>query len=253
MDGSKTTVSSAYTGGLTLSSASLVPLLQWAIAGFPANPSDQVLLTLAGLVLAGGHFIYNVVSTWKPAPPKAPVVTAAAAAILMAAIFMPSLAFAAPLSKPTAAMTPRPAATVDIGKLISDAQSLLGRIQTGMDAADKLAKSNTLPEQITETQDASACYEAIGGSAKAFSDQLGTLPTDLGNDPLVLAPVIFELNRSMVKQLISGLPTPIARGCAAFAADLRMDVLKLTTTLVGVAAVKTLAAGIGIPPIPAIP
>lgn len=51
--------SSIVTGGLTVSAASLVPAVEWALGGFPRPVPETVSYLLAGLVAAGAHALYN--------------------------------------------------------------------------------------------------------------------------------------------------------------------------------------------------
>jgi drug/metabolite transporter (DMT)-like permease len=54
-----TSSSSIVTGGLTVSAASLVPAVEWALGGFPRPVPETVSYLLAGLVAAGVHALYN--------------------------------------------------------------------------------------------------------------------------------------------------------------------------------------------------
>jgi hypothetical protein len=51
--------SSIVTGGLTVSAASLVPAVEWALGGFPRPVPETVSYLLAGLVAAGAHALYS--------------------------------------------------------------------------------------------------------------------------------------------------------------------------------------------------
>lgn len=52
--------SSVVTGGVTVTAATLVPLVQWAMSGFPRPvPPDIPFLVAAGLV-TGAHALYNI-------------------------------------------------------------------------------------------------------------------------------------------------------------------------------------------------
>ncbi|MFP3185537.1 MAG: hypothetical protein RXR20_33865 [Paraburkholderia sp.] len=71
--------SSVITGGVTVTAATLVPLVQWAIGGFPKPvPPDIPYLIAAGLV-TGAHAAYNLyaarsaakAAAAKPAAPAA--------------------------------------------------------------------------------------------------------------------------------------------------------------------------------------
>ena len=58
--------SSIVTGGVTISAATLVPLVTWCMNGCPHPVPESVpYLIGAGLVTAG-HAIYNIVSAPKP-------------------------------------------------------------------------------------------------------------------------------------------------------------------------------------------
>jgi hypothetical protein len=54
--------SSVVTGGVTVTAATLVPLVQWALGGFPHPiPPDVPYLIAAGLV-TGAHAAYNLLA-----------------------------------------------------------------------------------------------------------------------------------------------------------------------------------------------
>jgi hypothetical protein len=52
-------VSSVVTGGVTISAATLVPLVNWAISGFPHPVPADIPGVVAALILTGAHAIYN--------------------------------------------------------------------------------------------------------------------------------------------------------------------------------------------------
>ena len=55
--------SSVVTGGVTVSAATLVPLVTWALAGFPQPIPDSVPYLIAATIVTGGHALYNLVAT----------------------------------------------------------------------------------------------------------------------------------------------------------------------------------------------
>lgn len=58
-------VSSLVTGGITVSAASLAPLVSWALDGFPRPvPAEIPLLIAAGLITLG-HALYNLAMSRK--------------------------------------------------------------------------------------------------------------------------------------------------------------------------------------------
>lgn len=69
--------SSVVTGGVTVTAATLVPLVQWALGGFPKPvPADIPFLIAAGIV-TGAHAAYNLYAARsaakaaaKPAAPQ---------------------------------------------------------------------------------------------------------------------------------------------------------------------------------------
>lgn len=54
--------SSIVTGGVTLSAATLVPLVQWAMNGFPRPIPDGIPLLIAAGLITGGHALYNILA-----------------------------------------------------------------------------------------------------------------------------------------------------------------------------------------------
>ncbi len=52
--------SSIITGGLTLSAATVEPLVSWALNGFPHPIPTSVPLLIAALIITVGHAIYNI-------------------------------------------------------------------------------------------------------------------------------------------------------------------------------------------------
>jgi hypothetical protein len=66
--------SSVVTGGVTVTAATLVPLVQWAINGFPHPAPDGIPYLIAAGVVTGAHALYNVYAarTAPKAPPAAP-------------------------------------------------------------------------------------------------------------------------------------------------------------------------------------
>lgn len=63
--------SSLLTGGVTLSAATVEPLVSWAFTGFHAAMPASVPFVVASLAVTGLHALYNVVSAKlaKPAQP----------------------------------------------------------------------------------------------------------------------------------------------------------------------------------------
>ena len=53
--------SSVTTAGVTISSASLVPLIQWALDGFPHPIPHEVPYLLAAGLVTGAHAAYNLI------------------------------------------------------------------------------------------------------------------------------------------------------------------------------------------------
>ncbi|HEM7839783.1 hypothetical protein QZM26_17730 [Burkholderia multivorans] len=64
--------SSIVTGGLTVSAASLVPAVEWALSGFHTPVPESVSSLVAGLVAAGAHALYNYVVSRANAKQSAP-------------------------------------------------------------------------------------------------------------------------------------------------------------------------------------
>ena len=64
--------SSLLTGGVTLSAATVEPLVSWAFTGFHAAMPASVPFVVASLAVTGLHALYNVVSAKlaKPAQPQ---------------------------------------------------------------------------------------------------------------------------------------------------------------------------------------
>ncbi|WP_250519505.1 hypothetical protein [Caballeronia sp. NCTM1] len=64
--------SSLLTGGVTLSAATVEPLVSWAFTGFHAPMPVSVPFVVASLAVTGLHALYNVVSArlTKPAQPQ---------------------------------------------------------------------------------------------------------------------------------------------------------------------------------------
>lgn len=58
MDSDRT--SSVITGGITLSAAGIVPLIQWGFDGFSKPVPPGVVLILAAIAFPIGHAIYNL-------------------------------------------------------------------------------------------------------------------------------------------------------------------------------------------------
>ncbi|WP_213761832.1 hypothetical protein [Caballeronia sp. dw_19] len=75
--------SSVVTGGVTVTAATLVPLIQWAMSGFPRPvPPDIPFLVAAGLV-TGVHAVYNILAARTAAKTVAAApVTPAASSII---------------------------------------------------------------------------------------------------------------------------------------------------------------------------
>ena len=57
--------SSIVTGGLTVSAATLVPLVQWGLNGFPHPIPESVPYVIAAAIVTVGHALYNY-ATKKP-------------------------------------------------------------------------------------------------------------------------------------------------------------------------------------------
>lgn len=56
-----TQTSSVVTGGVTVTAATLVPLVNWALQGFPHPIPDSVPYLIAAGLVTLGHLTYNVV------------------------------------------------------------------------------------------------------------------------------------------------------------------------------------------------
>jgi hypothetical protein len=69
-------VSSLVTGGVSITVASLVPLIQWMINGFARPVPDQVVFLIAAGVLPLIHLAGNLINDWavkqKLEPPSPP-------------------------------------------------------------------------------------------------------------------------------------------------------------------------------------
>lgn len=70
--------SSFFTGGLLLSASTFEPLVSWALTGFRGAMPASVPLTVASLLVAGVHGLYNLAaaratSKGAPSSPTAPV------------------------------------------------------------------------------------------------------------------------------------------------------------------------------------
>lgn len=55
------TSSVSTTAGVTISSASLVPLVQWALDGFPRPIPHEVPYLIAAGIVIGSHALYNLI------------------------------------------------------------------------------------------------------------------------------------------------------------------------------------------------
>ena len=55
--------SSVVTGGVTVSAATLAPLVTWALSGFPAPIPESVPYLIAAAIITVSHAAYNVFST----------------------------------------------------------------------------------------------------------------------------------------------------------------------------------------------
>ena len=62
--------SSIVTGGVTVSAATLVPLVTWAMAGFPAPIPESVPYLISAGIITAGHALYNRFGGGQP--PAAP-------------------------------------------------------------------------------------------------------------------------------------------------------------------------------------
>jgi len=52
--------SSVVTGGLTITTATLVPLVEWALNGFPHPVPNSIPYLLAAGIVTGGHALINM-------------------------------------------------------------------------------------------------------------------------------------------------------------------------------------------------
>jgi len=55
--------SSAITGGVTVTAATIAPLVSWAINGFPHPIPDSVPYLIAAAIVTGAHLVCNMVAT----------------------------------------------------------------------------------------------------------------------------------------------------------------------------------------------
>lgn len=62
--------SSLATGGVTVSAATLVPLVSWALNGFQLPIPETVPYLIAASIVTLAHAIYNVVTPRLAAQPK---------------------------------------------------------------------------------------------------------------------------------------------------------------------------------------
>jgi hypothetical protein len=74
--------SSIVTGGVTMSAATLVPLVQWAMNGLPKPIPDGIPLLVAAGLITGAHALYNIYAARAAAKaiPASPAVPAASVA-----------------------------------------------------------------------------------------------------------------------------------------------------------------------------
>jgi hypothetical protein len=54
--------SSAITGGVTVTAATIAPLISWAINGFPKPIPDSLPYLIAAAVVTGAHLVCNLVA-----------------------------------------------------------------------------------------------------------------------------------------------------------------------------------------------
>lgn len=59
----KPAFSSVATGGLTLSAASLEPLVSWALNGFAGAPPATAPFLISAALITLGHGLYNIATT----------------------------------------------------------------------------------------------------------------------------------------------------------------------------------------------
>ncbi|MGB8422167.1 hypothetical protein [Paraburkholderia sp.] len=68
--------SSIVTGGVTITAATLVPLVQWGVNGFPHPAPDGIPYLIAAGLVTGAHALINIYAARsaakKPAAPVAP-------------------------------------------------------------------------------------------------------------------------------------------------------------------------------------
>lgn len=60
--------SSIVTGGVTVSAAMLVPLVTWALHGFPQPIPDTVPYLIAAGLVTAGHALYNIAMSPRATP-----------------------------------------------------------------------------------------------------------------------------------------------------------------------------------------
>lgn len=63
--------SSILTGGVTVTAATLAPLVTWGLNGFPHPVPDSVPYLIAAVAVTIGHAIFNVVQSRSAANPPA--------------------------------------------------------------------------------------------------------------------------------------------------------------------------------------
>lgn len=69
--------SSVITGGVTITAATLTPLVQWGLAGFPHPIPDSVPYLIAASLVTGAHAIANLIAA-RAAKPSQPAPAAPA-------------------------------------------------------------------------------------------------------------------------------------------------------------------------------
>ncbi|HDR9123307.1 TPA: hypothetical protein QDB31_000285 [Burkholderia vietnamiensis] len=69
-------VSSLVTGGTTITAATLAPMLQWLLAGFPLPIPESLPYLVAALIVTGAHAIGNWWASHQAAKNNAPAPTA---------------------------------------------------------------------------------------------------------------------------------------------------------------------------------
>lgn len=72
--------SSIVTGGVTMSAATLVPLVQWAMNGLPKPIPDGIPLLIAAGLITAAHALYNIYASRMDAK-ALPAVAAASPAV----------------------------------------------------------------------------------------------------------------------------------------------------------------------------